>query len=138
MSRPPRRSSAALGALLLAQAAHSTEEYVGRLWETFPPARMVSAALSSDLRTGFLMANVLLLAFGLWCWLRPVRRGWPSGRLLAWGWAMLELGNAAGHSAWALRQGRYVPGLATAPLLLLLAANLAFRLQGEPRPQGVA
>jgi hypothetical protein len=26
------------GALVLAQAAHAVEEYVGRLWESFPPA----------------------------------------------------------------------------------------------------
>jgi hypothetical protein len=32
-----RRIPAASGALILTQAAHSVEEYVGRLWESFPP-----------------------------------------------------------------------------------------------------
>ena len=65
----------AFGALLLAQCAHSAEEYVSRLWESFPPARFVSGLLSEDLERGFLVANVLLVTFGLWCWLWPVRRG---------------------------------------------------------------
>jgi hypothetical protein len=66
------------GALIVVQAAHSIEEYVGRLYESFPPARFVSGVLSSNLERGFVMANVMLVAFGLWCWLWPVRRGWPS------------------------------------------------------------
>ncbi|MCL4867145.1 MAG: hypothetical protein KJZ47_14720, partial [Gemmatimonadales bacterium] len=32
------------GALILAQAAHSTEEVAGRLWESFRPARFVGPA----------------------------------------------------------------------------------------------
>ena len=35
--------------LIVAQAAHSIEEYAGRLWESFPPARLVSGLVSSDL-----------------------------------------------------------------------------------------
>ena len=29
----------AFGVLVLVQVAHSTEEYLSRLWESFPPAR---------------------------------------------------------------------------------------------------
>ncbi len=58
------RVQVALGAVVLAQAAHSAEEYVGRLWESFPPARFVSGLVSDDLERGFLLANVLLVAFG--------------------------------------------------------------------------
>jgi len=32
------RLQMAFGGLVLAQAAHSLEEYVGRLWESFQPA----------------------------------------------------------------------------------------------------
>jgi hypothetical protein len=39
------------------QAAHSCEEYVWRLYESFPPARFVSSLISSDLQRGFLIAN---------------------------------------------------------------------------------
>jgi hypothetical protein len=129
--QPVSRISKAYGALILAQAAHSIEEYLGRLWESFPPARLVSAALSEDLERGFLLANAALLAFGLGCWLGPVRNEWPSARPLAWGWVLLETVNGVGHPAWALREGRYTPGLATAPLLLALAIYLAFQLRGE-------
>jgi hypothetical protein len=47
------RISPAFGALVLAQAAHSMEEYLGGLWESFPPARFVSGLFSSDLERGF-------------------------------------------------------------------------------------
>ena len=36
------------GALILVQAAHSIEEYVGRLWESFPPTRFVTGLVSSN------------------------------------------------------------------------------------------
>ena len=125
MSRIP----AASGALILTQAAHSVEEYVGRLWESFPPARLVSAAISDNLETGFLIANVALVSFGLWCWLGPVRRGRPSARPLAWAWVILEAVKGTGHCLWAIRQGSYTPGVATAPLLLALAIYLAIQLR---------
>jgi hypothetical protein len=125
MSRVPT----AFGALILTQGAHSVEEYVGRLWEIFPPARLVSGAISDNLQTGFLIANVALLSFGLWCWLGPIRRGWPSGRPLAWAWVILEAFNGTGHCLWTIRQGGYTPGVATAPLLLALAIYLALRLR---------
>ena len=105
------------------------EEYVGRLWESFPPARLVGAAFSDNLETGFLIANVALVSFGLWCWLGPIRRGWPSARPLAWAWVTLEAVNGTGHCLWAIRQGSYTPGVATAPLLLALAIYLAILLR---------
>jgi hypothetical protein len=71
----------AFGALVLAQAAHSVEEYIGRLWETFPPARILPALISQDLSRGFLLLNVFLVVFGVWCWLWPIRRGWGSAPL---------------------------------------------------------
>jgi hypothetical protein len=77
------RLQSAFGALILAQAAHSTEEYVGRLWESFPPARLISGLVSQDLERGFLILNLSLVVFGLSCWLWPVRRGWPIAIPLA-------------------------------------------------------
>jgi hypothetical protein len=58
----------AFGALVLAQALHSTEEIIGRLWETFPPARFVSGLVSNDLASGFLFLNVCIVAFGALCY----------------------------------------------------------------------
>jgi hypothetical protein len=119
----------AFGALLLAQCAHSAEEYIGRLWESFPPARFVSGLLSEDLERGFLVANVSLLTFGLWCWLWPVRRGWPAALPLAWTWVSLEAINGIGHLLWTARQGGYTSGAGTAPVLLILAMYLGRQLR---------
>jgi len=82
--------------LILAQGAHSIEEYFTKLYEVFPPARFVSSLVSSDLALGFLVVNAALVIFGLWCWAVPVRSGWPAAPGLVWFWTILELGNAIG------------------------------------------
>jgi len=123
------RLQAAFGALVLAQAAHSVEEYVGRLWESFPPARFVSGLISPDLEFGFLVVNVSLVTFGIWCVAWPVRRGWSSAVPLAWAWVTVEVINGLGHPLWTLRQGGYTPGVATAPVLLVLALYVALQLR---------
>ena len=135
------RLRGAFGALVATQAVHSAEEYAGRLWESFPPARFVSSLVSSDLERGFVIANVALIAFGVWCLLRPVRRRWPSAVPLAWAWVGIELVNGIGHPLWTLAQGRYTPGVATAPVLFLLAVALGSRLLRLPdatRPDGTS
>jgi len=96
----------------------------------------VSDPFSSDLEQGFLVANLLLVGFGLVCWRWPVRRGWAAGLPLGWAWVLIESVNAIGHPLWTLRQGRYTPGVVTAPLLGLLAWRLAGRLI-RPRAQAV-
>lgn len=125
------RFQAAFGALVLTQAAHSVEEYGGRLWESFPPARFVTGLISQDHEFGFVILNLLLIGFGLWCVLWPVRRGWPSASTLAWPWAVMEAINGTGHTLWTLRQGSYTPGVATAPVLLGLAVYLALQLRHD-------
>lgn len=122
------RFQATFGALVLAQTAHSVEEYVGRLWETFPPARFLSDLISQDLERGFLIINVSLVAFGLWSFFWPVRRTWPSAVPIGWAWVTVEVINGIGHPLWTLRQGGYTPGVATAPVLLALAIYLALQL----------
>ena len=118
-------------ALIAVQAAHSIEEYVGGLYDSFPPARFVSGLISSDLERGFLIANVVVVAFGAWCALWPVRRGWPSASPFAWLWVGIETINGIGHPLWSLAQGGYTPGVATAPLLLVLAALVARGLRSS-------
>ena len=125
------RFQATFLALIVTQAAHSTEEYVGRLYEVFAPARFVSGLVSHDLARGFLMANVALVLFGFWCFLWPVRRGWPSAVPLAWLWAAIELLNGMGHPLWSLRERRYTPGVATAVILLVIALSLMRQLRAH-------
>jgi hypothetical protein len=115
-------------ALIHAQAAHSVEEYVFRLYDVLAPARYVSSLFGLDRQIGFVIVNSALVLFGLWCWfarVRPRRRGW---RGLAWFWALLEIANGSAHAALAGLAGGYFPGLATAPLLIGLGLLLIFRM----------
>lgn len=117
--------------LILAQAAHSVEEYFSKLYDVLAPARFISGLISHDLALGFLIANAALVAFGLWCWAVPVRSGWSAAVGFIWFWTILELGNGTGHIFFALLRGGYFPGVGTAPLLLLFAGWLAV-LQARP------
>jgi Protein of unknown function with HXXEE motif len=116
-------------ALILAQAAHSIEEYSSRLYDVLAPARFVSGLFSSDLRIGFVIFNVLLVAFGLGCFFGPVLRGARAATALAWLWVGLEALNGCAHIIWAASAGAYRPGLATAPLLVAIALALGWQLQ---------
>jgi hypothetical protein len=112
-------------ALVATQGAHSIEEYVGRLYDVFPAARFVSSLISQDRGRGFVIFNLALLTFGLWCCFWPVRKQWLVAIPLAWFWVVIELINGIGHPLWTLAELRYTPGVATAPILLLLALYLA-------------
>jgi hypothetical protein len=127
------RVQRAFTGLVLAQAAHSIEEYTFRLYNSFPPARFVSGLVSTDRQRGFLAINAALVAFGLWCLVGPVRRRSPSASALMWTWVVIEVVNGVGHPVWSIVNGGYTPGVATAPLLLVLALALARRLRAWPR-----
>ena len=129
------RAQLLFGALVLAQAAHSVEEYVGRLWDVFPPARLLTGLVSPDREFGFLVINVGLLLFGLWSYAWPVRRRRPAAVPLMWGWAVLEISNGIVHPAWSVIRGGYEPGTLTAPLLLVLGLLLARELLRGPAPK---
>ena len=118
-------------ALIATQAAHSVEEYVGALYASFPPAMLVSGLISSDLERGFVIANIALVSFGVWCYLWPIRRRWRSAPAFAWGWTMIELINGVGHPLWSVVQGGYTPGVATAPVLFAIALALARELNSQ-------
>jgi hypothetical protein len=115
--------------LIAAQGAHSIEEYETRLYDAFAPARFVSDRLGLDRPIGFIIANTLLVGFGLWCWLARVRPQRGAWRGFAWFWAVLESANGTGHLLLALAAGGYFPGLLSAPLLLGLGVTLALRLK---------
>lgn len=115
------------------QAAHSVEEYTTRLYDVLAPARFVSGLVSHDLAFGFATVNALIVAFGLWCYLVPVRSGGARARAFVWPWIAVEFANGVGHVALALSARGYFPGVATAPLLFVVAAWLAARLLGDER-----
>jgi hypothetical protein len=114
--------------LVLVQGLHSVEEFYGKLWEVFPPARLLSSLVAENLKTGFLLINIGLFIFGLWCWLLPIRRNYLYAPILIWFWIVIEMINGIGHPFWALYEGGYVPGLVTAPILLMQAVYLSRQL----------
>ena len=128
------RIKVAFGALIFTQLAHSIEEYAGRLWVSFPPARFLVSMISTDHELGFIVANCVLVAFGLWCLSFPVRKDWRSAAGFIWFWIVIEIINGVGHPAWTLLQGGYTPGVLTAPILLAIALYLAFQMQKQGRP----
>ncbi len=120
--------------LIVAQAAHSIEEYAFRLYAVFRPAQLVSALFSSDVRTGFAIANSAIVTVGLGSYLAAVRSTPRTARLWVWPWVVLEAANGVGHLAIAAARAGYFPGVATAPFLLAISTWLAFELrraQGE-------
>lgn len=121
--------------LIVSQTLHSLEEYFYSLWEVFPPARIVSGLISSNLTLGFAIINSTVVAVGFWCYFFPVRNHWKSATVIMWFWVLLELANAIGHAIFALQQGGYFPGLITALPLFLFAGLLAIRLVKAANPQ---
>lgn len=110
--------------LVLVQGLHSVEEYIGRLWEIFPPLRFLSGLISENPETGFLIINIGFFIFGIWCWFFPVLRNYNYARGLIWFWIVIEMINGIGHPFWALYEREYVPGVVTALILLILSIYL--------------
>ena len=110
--------------LVLIQGVHSVEEYFGRLWEVFQPAKFLSGLVSNNLETGFLIINIGLFIFGIWSWAVPVRKDYSIARSIIWIFIVIEMINGIGHPVWAIYEMSYVPGLVTAPILLILAIYL--------------
>jgi Protein of unknown function with HXXEE motif len=111
--------------LVLIQAMHSIEEYVGKLWEVFPPAAFLTSLFSNNLETGFLIVNIGLFVFGMLCWLFPIRRNYSAAKRILWFWIILETTNGIGHLIWSIYQQSYTPGLITALFLFFTAIYLA-------------
>ena len=130
----PRRIQLGFLSLVLAQAAHSVEEYVTRLYAVFGPAAFVSSLVSRDLRRGFLIANLALVAAAAVCYALPVRLGWTGARAIASVWVAIEFLNGCGHLLFAALRGGYFPGVLTAPLLLATALWTAWALARTARP----
>lgn len=119
-----KRISLTFLVLVLIQAFHSIEEYVGELWNVFPPAKALTGLISENLRTGFLVINIGLFVLGLLCWAFLVRINHKYAAFAIWFWIVLELINGVGHSIWSVIQGGYTPGLLTAPFLFVVAVYL--------------
>jgi len=117
--------------LVIAQSAHSIEEYAFRLYDVFPPARFLVSLFSDDPATGFIIFNIAFDAFGFWCYLWPVRRRWRSAIPIMWVAVAIEATNGIVHPAFSIAVGGYTPGLITSLFLLPLALLLGRQLMKE-------
>jgi hypothetical protein len=123
--------------LVIAQVAHSVEEYVTRLYEVFAPARLVSGLVSDDLGTGFVIINTVIILIGLACYVGPVRSG-RGACLVAWVWTVIELANGIAHLFLAWLANGYFAGAITAVALVCVAAGLAISLRADGRGMPLA
>jgi hypothetical protein len=89
--------------------------------------------VSADRRLGFIVINVVLLAFGLWSFFFPVRHRWPSAGVVIAVWASVEVINGIGHPLWTLWRGGYTPGVITAPVLLVIALAVLWEYRRQLR-----
>ena len=131
-NRMSQKARIAFLALVIAQAAHSIEEYVFRLYDVFAPARFVSALISTDLRTGFIAFNLAFVAFGFWCYAVPVQEGLSIAIPFLWFWIAVEALNGIGHPAISIMERSYIPGTMTAPFLFIIAVYLAIQVARRP------
>ncbi|HLF09761.1 MAG TPA: HXXEE domain-containing protein [Gammaproteobacteria bacterium] len=131
-----RRSKLIFLFLVVAQAAHSLEEYVTRLFEVFGPARLVSGLVAENLAVGFAVLNAAFIVVGIWCYVGPVRTGGRAGWFVAVISVAIELANGTGHLAIAAFNGGYFSGALTAVLLVATGASLAVSLVGDKRRGG--
>jgi len=121
-----RRTRLTFALLIAAQAAHSIEEYVGRLYDVFPPARFVSGVVSTDRQLGFAILNVAIVTIGVVCAAQVWRGRWRGAM---WIWIAVETANGVVHPTFSIVRGGYTPGVITAPLLLAVALSLAYQLR---------
>ncbi len=116
--------------LAVAQAAHSIEEMRAGLydfmWEATERLGLPRMGMSAPT---FAVANMAIIAILLGA--APfvsARRPWSVAA--AWLAAVVEIANGTGHLAGTVIFRRYVPGAATAPLLILAGAALIAALRG--------
>jgi len=110
--------------LVIAQAIHAVEEYLGNLWEVYAPAKFVCNLISPNPKTGFLIINTLFTSFSFLYWWSLVQRKPMSSSGLIWLWIVLEILNVIGHISWTLYAKTYTPGGVTAIILLILVISL--------------
>ncbi len=109
--------------IALVQGFHSIEEYAGRLWDVYPPAKYICGLVSNNLERAFVIINISLFIVLMLIWSATFSKTF-SVKPLLWFWTIMETANGIGHSIWSIMQGSYTPGLITAPVLLILALNM--------------
>ena len=127
-----KKIRAAFLVLIVLQALHSTEEFIFKFYEVFPPMALLYRDAPHLAAPAFIIFNVLLVAAGLAClssWVRPAGRG---ARTVVWAWVGVEAFNAVAHSAWAVLIWGYNPGLVTGLMFVPVVAYLGYLLRRTP------
>jgi len=104
------------------------EECVFGLWKVLLPSPWALDAAIDARALVFVLANIAVVAFGVWCYAVRVRPGHASAVRLMWLWATIEMVNGSAHIVMAARRGGYFPGVATAPVILVIAVLLGSQL----------
>src|SRR5258708_28349733 len=115
--------------LVILQAFHSAEEFIFRLYERFPPMRLLYQDVPYLAKPAFVIFNASLVLIGLACfyfWVPPARKG---ARVVVRIWIILESLNVAAHLVWAGIVGGYVPGLWTAVLFMPVLIYLFYLMR---------
>jgi hypothetical protein len=111
--------------LVVCQALHFLEEVTFGLYRWLPYFQWLESAAPGMAVVAFVAINTAFVAFGAWCYLARVKPRAPSAGVWITLWMVVEIGNGIGHPLWSLIAGAYVPGTATAPLLLVVALLMA-------------
>jgi hypothetical protein len=115
----------------LAQAAHSIEEMISRLYDfMWTATERLGLPRMGMTPTTFAVTNMVIIAFLLGV-VPFVSQRRPWARAIAWTAAIVEVLNGCGHLAGALIFRGYVPGAATAPLLIAGGVALLLALRGR-------
>ena len=119
--------------LIVLQALHSTEEFIFKFYDVFPPMVVLYRDHPQLARPAFIVFNVLLFIVGLIClfyWVWPGRRG---ARTVVWVWVGGETLNVVAHSAWAILIAGYNPGLVTGIMFVPLLVYISYQLKPPAR-----
>ena len=115
--------------LIILQAIHSTEEFIFRLYERFPPMRFLYQNAPYLAKPAFVFFNALLVLMGIVCfyyWVQPAREG---ARVVVWLWIIIESLNVVAHLVWAVLVGGYNPGLVSAVLFVPVMIYLCYLMR---------
>jgi len=119
--------------LIAVQGLHSTEEFIFKFYEVFPPMVWVYRNAPHLAAPAFVIFNLLLVLAGFICFLRWVRPNQRGARAVVWFWIGLETLNAVAHCVWAILIGGYNPGLVTGLGFVPVVAYLSYQLWRGPQ-----
>ena len=118
--------------LIVLQALHSTEEFIFKFYEVFPPMVSIYRDAPRLAQPAFILFNSILVLAGFLClfrWVWPARRG---AKTVVWIWVGVETFNVIAHCVWAILIWGYNPGLVTGLGFMPVVVYLIYLLRRVP------